>query len=139
MYVSLETRQPYLSREFAEFAMSLPATWKANRGTTKYILKKLASRYLPENVVYRKKQGFGFPMARFLRTVLKERVWDTLLQSPGNPVSDWFDTKEIERYLVEHQSGRRDHRKQIWGLAVLFMVAARSKQLTATASTGEQP
>lgn len=139
MYVSLETRQPYLSREFAEFAMSLPATWKANRGATKYILKKLASRYLPENVVYRKKQGFGFPMARFLRTVLKERVWDTLLQSPGNPVSDWFDTKEIERYLVEHQSGRRDHRKQIWGLVVLFMVAARSKQLTATAATGEQP
>ncbi len=124
MAVSLETRLPYLDREFAEYSLSLPLKMKIQRGQTKALLKKLGLRYLPENIVYRKKQGFGFPLGTYLRTNLKDLVWKTLL-NPSNVFSGLFDPSEIERYLREHQSGRWDHRKKIWALFILFSIAQR--------------
>ena len=91
---------------------------------TKALLKKLGLRYLPRDIVYRKKQGFGFPLGGYLRTNLKDLVWETLL-NPSNVLSEVFDPSEIERYLLEHQSGRQDHRKKIWALFVLFSIARR--------------
>ena len=111
MAVSLETRLPYLDREFAEYSLSLPLKMKIQRGQTKALLKKLGLRYLPRDIVYRKKQGFGFPLGGYLRTNLKDLVWETLL-NPSNVLSEVFDPSEIERYLQEHQSGRQDHRKK---------------------------
>lgn len=122
MAVSLETRLPYLDRAFAEYSLSLPLKMKIQRGQTKGLLKKLGLRYLPEDIVYRKKQGFGFPLGSYLRTNLKDLVWKTLLD-PSNVFSAWFDRREIERYLQEHQSARRDHRKKIWALFILFSMA----------------
>jgi len=127
MAVSLETRLPYLDRDFAEFSMSLPVNMKIQRGQTKALLKKLGLRYLPEDIVYREKQGFGFPLGSYLRTNLKDIIWNTLLD-PSNVLSTWFDQREIERYLNEHQSTRRDHRKKIWALFILFSAAKHHQQ-----------
>ena len=124
MYNSLEVRAPFLDRAFAEFALSLPAEWKIRGLETKYILKKLAARHLPGQTVYRPKQGFGLPLSDLLRGPLHEPVRDVLLDA-ANPVAGWFEKPAIERYLNEHGQGKRDHRKKLWTLYVLFMAAAR--------------
>jgi asparagine synthase (glutamine-hydrolysing) len=124
MMNSLEVRAPFLSREFAEFAMSLPASWKVRGGTTKVLLKKLAARHLPADVVYQPKHGFGLPLSELLRGPLREQVTDVLLDQ-NNPVAGWFRKSAIEHILSSHMDAGRDHRKQIWTLFVLFSVATR--------------
>ena len=59
MAASLELRNPFLDKSLVEFAFSLPGHFKYNRGVSKYILKKLGERYLPKEIVYRKKKGFA--------------------------------------------------------------------------------
>ena len=125
MLNGLEVRAPFLDRDFAEYAAALPAALKLDSGTTKYVLKRLASRYLPQSVVDRPKHGFAVPIGRLIRTLYWERCRDAVL-SRRNPVAEWFERAAIERLLGEHQSGRRDHGKKLWALYVLFAVAGRA-------------
>jgi asparagine synthase (glutamine-hydrolysing) len=64
---SVEARVPFLDHDLVEFAMRLPASYKLRDGVGKYILKKVASRYFGDEIVYRKKQGFGAPMERWFK------------------------------------------------------------------------
>jgi asparagine synthase (glutamine-hydrolysing) len=126
MYNSLEVRAPFLARDFAEYALSLPQGDKLNGLETKSLLKKMALRHLPESVVRRRKHGFAPPLASMLRGPLKGRVGDILFDA-GNPLASWFRREEIERYWHEHQSGRRDHHRKLWTLGMLMRVAAGSR------------
>jgi asparagine synthase (glutamine-hydrolysing) len=125
MMNSLEVRAPLLDRAFAEFVLSLPPQWKVNGSETKYLLKKLTARHVPRATVYRKKHGFGLPLSNLLRGPLYEAVSGVLMDS-ANPVADWFDRGVIEKYLMEHKEKRRDHRKKLWTLYILFQTAARA-------------
>lgn len=127
MYVSLESRAPFLDRSLAEFAMSLPTAFKTGGGETKRILKTLASRYVPSAQVHRKKQGFGFPLGPFLREGLRERVEDILL-APSNPLFDIMERKPVERMVRDHMAIRKDRRKQIWALLVLSLGMQNARQ-----------
>lgn len=124
MFNSLEVRAPFLERELAEYSCALPTNLKLRGRTRKYILKRLALRYLPEPIVHRKKHGFAVPIGRLMRDLFRERCQDTLL-SRDNPISAWFKRSAIERLLTEHQSGRCDHGKKLWALYVLLTVSAR--------------
>src|SRR5215469_5077032 len=123
MFNGLEVRAPFLDRRFAEYALSLPTGMKLRGGTRKYILKRLARRYLPLEIVDRKKHGFAVPIGAMIRTLLRERCRDVLL-SRANPVAEWFERPIIEALLDEHLAGRYDHGKQLWALYILFAVAA---------------
>ena len=128
MFNSLEVRAPFLDRRFAEYACALP-TWLKMRGRTrKYILKRLARRYLPPAIVDRKKHGFAVPIGTLIRTLFRERCRDVLL-SPANPVADWFERSALEALLNEHLVGRHDHGKKLWSLYILFAVAARRPRI----------
>lgn len=77
---SLEIRAPYLDREFMELAAQIPGELKIRDGETKLILKKLALRYLPKDVVYRQKEGFVIPtdilmkkLESYVRAVLSRK------------------------------------------------------------------
>jgi asparagine synthase (glutamine-hydrolysing) len=124
MFNSLEVRAPFLDRRFAEYACALPTGLKLRGGTRKYILKRLARRYLPPAIVDRKKHGFAVPIGALIRTLFRERCRDVLL-SQANPVSDWFNRTALEALLDEHLAGTRDHGKKLWALYILFAVAAR--------------
>jgi asparagine synthase (glutamine-hydrolysing) len=124
MFNGLEVRAPFLDRRFAEYACALPTRLKLNGRTRKYILKKLAGRWLPEPIVGRKKHGFAVPIGTLMRTLFRERCCDVLL-SRNNRVADWFERAAVEALLDEHLSGRRDHGKKLWALYVLFSVAGR--------------
>lgn len=126
MMVSLEVRAPFLARAFAEYAMSLPSSDKIRGFSTKYLLRKLALRYLPHEIVHMPKHGFAVPLGRLLRHVLAGPVGDALLDR-ASPLAEWFERTEIERLWSEHRSGARDHRKKIWTLFTLA-TAVRNTQ-----------
>jgi len=122
MFNSLEVRAPFLDREVAEYAGSLPSRLKLAGRSRKIVLKRLAARYLPASIVERKKHGFAVPIGSLIRTLFRERCADILL-SRANPVAEWFERTAIERLLREHQTGWHDHGKKLWALTMLFRVA----------------
>ena len=127
MYNSLEVRAPYLSEDIAEFAFAMPERWRVNGYTTKYLLRGLAARYLPNDVVDRRKHGFAMPVSGLMRGPLRERVSGVLLDS-ANPIADLFDRAEVERMLSAHMDRREDHRKRLWSLYCLFRFAAGTRR-----------
>jgi asparagine synthase (glutamine-hydrolysing) len=135
MFNSLEVRAPFLDRAFAAYACALPMGLKLNRGSRKYILRRLARRYLPATIVDRKKHGFAVPIGHYLRTLFRERCCDVLL-SRDNPVADWFNRAAIEGMLDAHLSGRQEFGKKLWSLYVLFTVAARRSRPARVAQIG---
>ena len=124
MFNSLELRAPFLSLVLAEFACGLPIQLKLRGHEKKYILKRLACRYLPKRIAYRKKHGFAVPIGSLIRTLFWTQCRDVLM-STSNPVAEWFSRSMIEDLLSEHALGRNDHGKKLWALYILFSVAGR--------------
>ena len=58
MAASLELRPPFLDRRMLELAFSLPSALKVHKGTTRWLVKQLALRHLPDSIVNRRKVGF---------------------------------------------------------------------------------
>jgi asparagine synthase (glutamine-hydrolysing) len=126
MFNSLEVRAPFLSRDLAEYACGLPMRLKLRWGQRKYILKRLACRYLPERIAYRKKHGFAIPIGSLMKSLFWTRCQDVLM-STSNPVAGWFRREMIETLLTEHGSGRVDHGKKLWALYILYSVTGRQR------------
>jgi asparagine synthase (glutamine-hydrolysing) len=114
---SLEVRSPFLDVRVVDFVNSLPLDWKLKGFTTKYIFKKLMAEKLPNNIVYRKKKGFGIPLASWLSKELKPLVLD-LLSEARIKQQGLFDYHYINKLLNDHFSRRADNRKLIWSLMV---------------------
>jgi asparagine synthase (glutamine-hydrolysing) len=120
MAASLEGRSPFLDHELAGWAARLPQQYKIHGRTGKYLLRKAFADYLPAEITGRGKQGFGIPVGAWFRGPLAGWARE-LLFAPGNPVSEWFEATTIERVLAEHQTGRVDHGKRLYALAVLAL------------------
>ncbi|HMK36837.1 MAG TPA: asparagine synthase (glutamine-hydrolyzing) [Desulfomonilaceae bacterium] len=75
---SLEVRTPYLDPDFVSFAARIPGNLKIKDGRTKYILKKAAMKFLPEEIVFRKKEGFLMPVTQWLLHDLRGYVEEKL-------------------------------------------------------------
>ena len=110
---SLELRSPLLDRRVAEFAMRIPAGLKMKRGRIKYITRTLASRHLPGRIFNRPKQGFGFPLARWLRGPLRRLMQGTLDDS-RLVQAGLFRRDTLQRLLDEHTGGQMDHNYRLW-------------------------
>ncbi|MCA3039099.1 MAG: asparagine synthase (glutamine-hydrolyzing), partial [Rhodocyclaceae bacterium] len=123
MAYSLEARVPYLDHRFVEFVARLDPALKQRDKTTKYILKKLAASYLPEEIVYRNKQGFVMPLSSWLQSSLKPHV-EGALGADGNSNSGLakrglFRKGALAKLQAEHALGRSNHAGRIWALTVL--------------------
>ena len=81
MHCGLEARSPLLDHEVIEFCARLPVHLKVRHETGKYLLKRLAEKYFPHDFVYRKKMGFGIPVADWLRGPLRQHVEGLLLDA----------------------------------------------------------
>ena len=108
----VEARAPFLDRPFAEYAASLPTALKLRGRTRKYILKRLARRYLPPAIIARKKHGFAVPLAHWFRGDLQGFARDVLL-SPTCRDRGIFETRSVERLFQLHTRGR-DLDLQLW-------------------------
>ena len=69
---SVEIRCPFLDNSLVDFVLSIENTFKINKGETKYILKKVAESYLPNDLIYRKKEGFVEPSVYWIYDELKD-------------------------------------------------------------------
>jgi asparagine synthase (glutamine-hydrolysing) len=114
---SIEVRVPLLDHLVVEFAASLPASLKMRHGTLKYLLKQLAFRYVPRDVLDRPKQGFAVPIGSWFRGSMRDAFGD-ILASPTARQRGYFDNQFVARVLDEHLSGKRDHSLRLWQLLV---------------------
>ena len=112
---SLEVRAPMLDHVFMEFVATIPSRLKLQGPEKKYILKKALTPYLPNEILYRKKQGFEVPLDRWFRTDLKDLAQDTLL-SPTSLNRDFFEPQHISTMWRQHQSGQRNFGTNFWTL-----------------------
>ncbi|MGH7738950.1 MAG: asparagine synthase (glutamine-hydrolyzing) [bacterium] len=118
MAASLEARVPYLDHRLVEFAFSLPSSMKLKGGEGKYLLKRAAQKYLPKDIIYRKKQGFGVPLGPWFKKELKPLLMDTLT-SDRFKRRRLFDLKATDRLVAEHMSGKQDHHLLLYGLLLV--------------------
>ncbi len=118
MAASLEVRCPLLDHEFAEFAASIPLSWKRRNGSGKRILLDALGDRLPPALLTRPKMGFGVPLDQWFRGPLRELAWDTLT-SPRFLARGIVEPAFVRYLLEEHQSGRRSNQHQIYGLLML--------------------
>ncbi|MGH9960519.1 MAG: asparagine synthase (glutamine-hydrolyzing), partial [Pyrinomonadaceae bacterium] len=115
MAVSLEVRAPFLDRRVAEFAASLPSSYKLRGGQTKFILKRAAAPLLPSFVTRRPKKGFGVPVAEWLKGKLRPLARD-LLSPERVKRAGVFNSDYITQLQDEHERGVANHRKLLWTL-----------------------
>lgn len=117
MLASLEVRVPFLDPDILDFVYKLPSSMKLNKNKSKYILKKVALKYLPKEIVHRKKKGFGVPIAKWIKgrlyPVFKEQFQEHSLLQEG-----FFNTEYINLLMNEHLNNKKDNRKQLWTLFV---------------------
>ncbi|NOT47182.1 MAG: asparagine synthase (glutamine-hydrolyzing) [Acidobacteria bacterium] len=115
---SLEARSPFLDHKVIEFAASLPAGLKMRGFQTKTLLKKVAARLVPKEVIYRRKMGFGIPIGKWFRGEMKAFVREILLseRSLGRGI---IRPEILRRYVDEHTNAERDHSFQLWSFLML--------------------
>jgi len=113
MGVSLEGRVPFLDHKFVELAMSIPTSMKTKHGTLKYILKKSVRGLIPDELIDRKKQGFGVPIYEWSFDRLGS-LSRTKLEA-FNHQTDLFDPAELQRLLLPSNASG-GHSFQAWCL-----------------------
>ncbi|MDH3660203.1 MAG: asparagine synthase (glutamine-hydrolyzing) [Alphaproteobacteria bacterium] len=124
MAVSLEARSPLLDHRLLELAWQLPASCKLRDGKGKWLLRELFNRHLPPAFAERPKQGFGVPIADWLRGPLKG--WAEALIEPDRLRREGFlDADHIATTWREHQSGARNWHTFLWSVLMFQAWHAR--------------
>jgi asparagine synthase (glutamine-hydrolysing) len=122
---SLEVRSPYLDHNVAQFAASLPLTFKQKGKQRKRILQDAFSDILPPCVMNRKKMGFGVPVAYWLRSSWREQAKELLFYGDGVK-KGFFNKKGIERMFDLHCSGKTDCSYPLWSMLMFEIWLANS-------------
>lgn len=114
----VEVRVPFLDRELVDFSTRIPPQLKMRNGETKYLLKKAMETYLPKQVIYRKKTGFGAPVRRWvikdLDNMINERLSKTNIEKWGI-----FEPHAINSLILDNKHGKIDASYTIWSLLAI--------------------
>jgi asparagine synthase (glutamine-hydrolysing) len=115
---SLEGRSPFLSKYILEFAPTLPDNQKVRGGKTKVILRELAKKYLPLELISQPKRGFEVPLKKWVDIDLKENIYDRL--SLNSYSSSFVDQDFIDKLLNKKIMVSDEKRaKMIWSMYCL--------------------
>jgi asparagine synthase (glutamine-hydrolysing) len=117
MAYGVETRAPFLDPDLVALACAMPSSLKLRGWTTKYALKRALAGRLPPGILGRRKQGFGVPLAQWLRGPLRGDLEETLGAARLRRVG-LLDPDRVGRLVAEHVAGQRDHRRVLWSLLV---------------------
>ena len=116
MATSVEARVPFLDHELVEFAMALPPEMKVRDGVGKYLLKRAVSKsLLPEHIVYRRKQGFGAPVAEWFQGELGRRA-QAQIKASSLRERGLLDYDQIDRMWDAHRSGPVNWAFHLWNI-----------------------
>jgi asparagine synthase (glutamine-hydrolysing) len=118
MATGVEVRVPFLDMELLEFSTTIPPSLKMKGNTTKYILKKVMEKYLPHEVIYRSKVGFGAPVREWILNDLENKINQDLSEKAIRQ-QDIFNAQEIRELIEQNKSGKIDASYQIWGLLAI--------------------
>ena len=110
-------RVPLLDHTLVEWAARLPPQFKLRGGEGKQIFKSALEPYVPEEILYRPKQGFVVPLAAWFRGPLRRRLREALSGAvlESRAASTWRRSAAL---LDQHQSGARDHSAILWSLSM---------------------
>jgi asparagine synthase (glutamine-hydrolysing) len=118
MAASIEGRAPFMDIRLAEYAASMPETWRIRGRTTKRIVREALRQRIPQAVLNRRKIGFRMPVSAWFRGPLREPFHDLLLDS-GAVTGGLLDQEALRRMFDEHSTGQADHSKALWALYAL--------------------
>jgi asparagine synthase (glutamine-hydrolysing) len=118
MAVSLEAREPLLDHRLIEFAARLPVAMRIRRGAGKWLMKRAMRRYLPDDILYRRKMGFVTPIGGWFRGPLAEEA-RAIAQGSTLAETGWFDMEVVAKMVRAHQGGIADHGRTLWQLLIL--------------------
>ena len=115
MATSLEARVPFLDNAVIDLARSLPQQYKQTLRNRKRVLKDVARRYLPREIVDRRKSGFGVPLPEWFRgTGPMSELLDETVSSAG--LDELVVRDQLWAVMAEHRSGAGDHGDLLWGI-----------------------
>ncbi len=118
MSTSLEVRSPLCDYRVAEFAAALPHAYRLKGSRTKHILKEVALRYLPAEIVDRKKVGFDSPIGHWFKHDLRPFL-ETFLSRESVAESGLLSPEGVDRLLQDHLRGHHDYSMQLWSVISL--------------------
>ncbi|MDP4510648.1 asparagine synthase (glutamine-hydrolyzing) [Nonomuraea turcica] len=111
---SLEARSPFLDHYLMEWAATIPSSLHVCNGQTKLLLKRAVAPWLPQQLLRYPKQGFGVPLAAWLRCELRDLVYDMLTDDTARS-RGLFRPSAVRALLQRHMRGD-DHSVRIWAL-----------------------
>ena len=113
MAVSLEAREPLLDHRLIEFAWTLPLHLKVRDGKGKWLLRKLLTRYVPEEMIERPKMGFAIPLDSWLRGPLRDWA-ESLLGEQRLRGEGFFDAGQVRKAWHSHLAGGAEWQQHLW-------------------------
>jgi asparagine synthase (glutamine-hydrolysing) len=120
MSVGLEGREPFLDHRIIEFVAQLPSDLKYNKGEKKYLLKKIAHKYIPKEMLDRPKSGFGIPVYDWLKNDLKEMLFFYISESQLSK-HNFIKIKEALRLRDDFIAGKTGYEIHLW-LIIIFQM-----------------
>ena len=132
MAVGLESRAPLLDHRIVAFALQLPYDLKFRNGVSKWLLRQVLYRHVPQQLVDRPKMGFGIPIASWLRGPLKPWA-DDLIAGSDSPMAHMLDLAALRRMMTRHVSGVGDWHQPLW-TALMFLNWVKTLEQTSAGS-----
>ncbi len=118
MAASVEVRVPFIDKEVVELAMRIPAHLKYEKGVSKYILRKAAEQYLPQDIIYRPKASFGAPIRSWINGALRPMI-DELLSEQSIAQRGIFQYGYVKKLIDDDRNGKEDNAYRIYQLITL--------------------
>lgn len=111
MMHSIELRTPFLDKDLVEFCSALPAKYKVDALQTKIILRKAFGTLLTDNILNKRKQGFGAPVEKWLKIPAMEELSSKILKNPASKIFSKLDFLQVQKNL--------NYNYKHWSLLVL--------------------
>ena len=109
----LEARSPFLDHRLAEFCAAMPPEFKIKGAKKRYIQVQLAKKYLPRELITRKKQGFSSALTYLLKDEYKQ-MYKVLLRDSLLIENGYLKQETISSLLKEHLNHISDHGNRLW-------------------------
>lgn len=120
MASSLEVRVPYLDHNLVEFAINVPLEYKVRNNEQKHLMKLALEKYLPHDLIYRKKWGFPAPVGNWLKSDMSFLI-DKYLSAEELNKHQLFNSDFVNKLISKFRKGEDFHYKRIWALIIFQM------------------